>query len=508
MRYSSSKDDRRGSFLQQLKTRLLLSCCLLIFLLLIHASVSTYITTIQNNLDTQSLALRDDSSNLLTTMIDQETGLRGYLATNNTLFLAPFHSGRTSYVSTVNHLKSLLGSSNFSNTASSLPSLESSADDWYQRYALPQLTNSQYQHQSLTQKGQTALQGKQLFDRFRMQAARLQAASQLDVRQQQSWAVNINILSTIITLLLSLLIILVLWHAFTQLDSQTQAANLAQKNREQEQINLALRIQRDELRVLNTALEETNRARSQFLAIMTHELRTPLTAILGFSQIILRNMEHEQSRNRNNIERVIKNGQHLLNIIDDALDLIRLESGHMSVTTSHVSLPSLLTEVLSSTQSIIAEKHLSLTITLDPDLDEIESDPDKLRQILLNLISNAIKFTEKGEVHITATKQPGSENEGEQIIISIHDTGIGIAPEIQERIFEAFYQGDSTITRKYGGTGLGLSIVRQLTLLLGGTLVLDSSLGQGSTFTLFLPQHPPVAEPKASLPEPQFARRS
>jgi signal transduction histidine kinase len=173
----------------------------------------------------------------------------------------------------------------------------------------------------------------------------------------------------------------------------------------------------------------------------------------------------------------------------------------MSVRISSVSLPTVINDVTEETQALATTKMLHLQVDIAPDIPEISSDVDMLHQILLNLISNAIKFTEQGEVRISATNLPG-----ECIAICVQDSGIGIAPEIQERIFDAFYQGDNSITRRYGGTGLGLSIVRHLTNLLGGTLTLDSSLGQGSTFTLLLPQESNNSRMEPGFQSPQAGR--
>jgi two-component system, chemotaxis family, sensor kinase CheA len=274
---------------------------------------------------------------------------------------------------------------------------------------------------------------------------------------------------------------------------RVQAEELATKNREQEQMNAALRVQRNELRVLNSTLEEANEARTQFLSTMTHELRTPLTAILGFSQIILRDLEckqRDEQRSRDNIGRIIKNGNHLLDLINDTLDLLKIEVGRMTVNICTVRLSTLISDVIEEIRPLASEKKLPLQMHFAEDIDEIESDPGKLHQILLNLISNAIKFTSQGEVCIDVMHQLRPVGEEKCIAITVKDTGIGIEPEVQEHIFDAFYQGDSSITRKYGGTGLGLSIVHQLTFLLGGTLELVSSPGQGSAFTLYLPLVP------------------
>ncbi len=281
---------------------------------------------------------------------------------------------------------------------------------------------------------------------------------------------------------------------------QEQAEELEKRSREQESANAALRQQRDDLTVLNAALEDANKARSQFLSTMSHELRTPLTSILGFSQILLRNGDsvNFKQRQKNNIERILKNGQHLLSLINDVLDLAKIEAGRMDVNNSEVSLKELLPTIVEGTHSIATERGLVLWWSVEDNINRLETDPIKLRQILLNLISNALKFTEKGEVTVTARRVLQSSNseggdsdfqDSEQIAIVVRDTGIGIPQEMQEHIFEAFYQVDGSNTRKYGGTGLGLSIVRQLITLLGGRLELQSTVGQGSTFTLYLPIH-------------------
>ncbi|HEV2661618.1 MAG TPA: ATP-binding protein, partial [Ktedonobacteraceae bacterium] len=276
---------------------------------------------------------------------------------------------------------------------------------------------------------------------------------------------------------------------------QEQAHELAERSREQERTNQALVHQRDELTVLNQALEEANRARSQFLSTMSHELRTPLTSVICFSQMLLRTSPKSSlnERQRANVERILKNAEHLLMLINDVLDLAKIEAGRMDVNTSEVNLKQLLTTLIDETRSIALERKLNLSVSVEDDLTVIETDPTKLRQIVLNLVSNALKFTEKGQVTVTATRRrpalPYSKGKGEseQVEIAVKDTGIGIAPEQQERIFEAFYQADNSNSRSYGGTGLGLSIVRELTTLLGGKVEIASQPGVGTTFTVLLP---------------------
>ncbi|MFL5699449.1 MAG: ATP-binding protein [Ktedonobacteraceae bacterium] len=245
----------------------------------------------------------------------------------------------------------------------------------------------------------------------------------------------------------------------------------------------------EELIALNSALEEANRARSQFLSTMSHELRTPLASIIGFSQMLLEDAVQADwnQQQHNDLERILKNGQHLLGLINDVLDLTKIEAGRMVVKYSQIDVQELLTWVVEEIQSMALAQHLVLRAEVDEGIDFLESNPLKLRQILVNLVSNAIKFTEQGEVTVSATRVISPGQKADQIALAVKDSGIGIPSHIQEHIFEAFYQADGSYTRKFGGTGLGLSIVSQLTKLLGGTIAIKSAPGQGSTFTVMLP---------------------
>ncbi len=243
-----------------------------------------------------------------------------------------------------------------------------------------------------------------------------------------------------------------------------------------------------ELVDINVALEEANWARSQFISIMSHELRTPLTSIIGFSQILLDEAAtiNFTPRQKSNLERILKNGKHLLLLINDVLDLAKVEAGRMTVNNSLVVVKDIISSVVEETQSIALGQKLLLSYSVEENLS-LTTDPLKLRQILLNLIANAVKFTPQGEVTVTATRVTAADNATACIAIAVKDTGIGITPADQERIFEAFVQLESGYSRKFGGTGLGLSIVRELTALLGGTVAMTSSPGKGSTFTITLP---------------------
>ena len=274
------------------------------------------------------------------------------------------------------------------------------------------------------------------------------------------------------------------------------AEELARGSRELERMNSELQHQRDQLLLLNSALAEAQRGR-QFFSTMSHELRTPLASIIGFSQLLLEGAATgDLSRQQqNNLERILTNGQHLLNLINDVLDLEKIEAGRMEVTYNQVDVRELLNWVVEETQSLAIAHHLDLHAVVQDGVDSLETSPVKLRQIMLNLVSNALKFTEQGEVTVSAARVDAGH-----LALAVQDTGVGIPAEMQERIFEAFYQVEGGYTRKVGGTGLGLSIVRQMTMLLGGTITLRSAPGQGSTFTVILPIKAVQQALEAALP--------
>ncbi|HEY7216735.1 MAG TPA: ATP-binding protein [Thermoanaerobaculia bacterium] len=232
-------------------------------------------------------------------------------------------------------------------------------------------------------------------------------------------------------------------------------------------------------------LEQASAMKSQFLANVSHELRTPLNAIMGYTHLLLEGVSGEVSRaQRDKLARVDANARHLLAVINDLLDIARIESGKMPLQVDRVRLPELIDEVMSEVEPVIAGTQLEVSRALSPDLPEIETDRQKVKQIVLNLLSNALKFTPQGAVAIRLDY----DREADEIAVAVSDTGIGIAEENQKTIFEAFEQANSSYARRQGGTGLGLSICRRLAQLLDGRITLVSRLGEGSTFTLFLPR--------------------
>jgi signal transduction histidine kinase len=243
--------------------------------------------------------------------------------------------------------------------------------------------------------------------------------------------------------------------------------------------------QNEKLRRQALQLEQASAAKSQFLANMSHEFRTPLNAILGYTNMLLQGVNGEMTTHqRRNLQRIDSNGRHLLQVINEILDITRIEAGRMPLNESEFKIPELFQEVIAEMDPIIARTKLAVSTALAPELPELHSDRQKVKQIVLNLLSNALKFTHKGSVQVSAAYELATST----VTLSVKDTGIGIAPEHLEKIFEDFQQVDNSPTRPYGGTGLGLSICRRLAAMMGGRVTVQSTLEQGSTFTLHLPR--------------------
>jgi len=230
--------------------------------------------------------------------------------------------------------------------------------------------------------------------------------------------------------------------------------------------------------------ESANRAKSQFLANMSHELRTPLNSVIGFANILLKNKERTlEERQIGFMERILVNGRHLLGLINEVLDLAKIESGRLEAEVSEVDLEELVNETVLQLDGQVREKNIQLRSDVGMGLQAVETDRGKLKQVIINLVGNAIKFTEEGEVVIRVV---ASEDGVTPKAISVVDSGIGIPNDRLTAIFEAFQQADSSTSRRFGGTGLGLTISRSICLLLGFDLVVDSVEGEGSAFTILL----------------------
>jgi signal transduction histidine kinase/regulator of replication initiation timing len=238
----------------------------------------------------------------------------------------------------------------------------------------------------------------------------------------------------------------------------------------------------DEIQDKSRQLAEASQHKSQFLANMSHELRTPLNAILGYTELILDGIYGEAPEKAQAVlKRVESNGKHLLNLINDVLDLSKIEAGQLKLSLTDYSMKDLVYGVVSAVEPLATKKSLGFKVDLPTDLPAGRGDEKKLTQVLLNLAGNAIKFTDAGEVAIMATAIDGAFS------VAVHDTGPGIAPSDQSKLFQQFQQADNSITKSKGGTGLGLAISKRIIELHGGTIEVKSSLGHGSTFTFTLP---------------------
>ena len=243
-----------------------------------------------------------------------------------------------------------------------------------------------------------------------------------------------------------------------------------------------------ELVAAKAAAEEANLAKSTFIANMSHELRTPLSAIIGYSEMMLEELDDggDPLGLGGDMRKIEGNARHLLGLINDVLDLSKIESGKMEVYAETFEVEPMIRDMATTVGSLIDKKGNSFELDLGPGLAVMGSDLTKVRQILLNLLSNAAKFTERGTITLAVTRVPDPTS-GDRLAFRVTDSGIGMSPEQLTRLFQRFQQADSSTTRRFGGTGLGLSLVKAFADMLGGTVTVDSMPGRGSSFVVTLP---------------------
>ena len=266
---------------------------------------------------------------------------------------------------------------------------------------------------------------------------------------------------------------------------------------------------KEEAEIAKDAAEAANRAKSAFLANMSHELRTPLSAVIGYSEMMEEEVEDlgEASLLRD-LGKVKSNARHLLSLINDVLDLSKIEAGRMDTYAERIEVAALVGEVEATVEALVGQKGNRLAVEVEPDVGTMMTDVVKLRQCLLNLLSNAAKFTENGLLTLKVRRDRGSDPA--MLEFRVIDTGIGMTEEQLSRLFERFAQADETTTRRFGGTGLGLAITRAFSRLLGGDIMVESTAGRGTTFTLRLPAVMPEQPPEepAATPSPAAGRQT
>ena len=267
--------------------------------------------------------------------------------------------------------------------------------------------------------------------------------------------------------------------------------HLMDAQEEQKKLNADLDHRLDELARANMALYESDKAKGDFLSVVSHELRTPLHGIIGFSDVLLSASSPLSEKQARWVANIKTSGQQLMTMINDLLDLAKIEAGKMELRPEEFAVPDFCDGLLPAFRLPAEKKQIDLRTWYDPQLGPVRQDAGKVRQILTNLLSNAIKFTPDGG---RVTRKAAAD--GDWVVFTVADTGVGIPADEQERVFEKFRQAArSTLTREHEGTGLGLSIVRELCGLLGGEVSLQSDLGRGSTFTVRLPRNLTVPTP-------------
>jgi signal transduction histidine kinase len=280
-------------------------------------------------------------------------------------------------------------------------------------------------------------------------------------------------------------------------DMAQQNLQIEQQKTDVEQAREAAERERQSAEVAREAAESANRAKSAFLANMSHELRTPLNAIIGYSELL----EEEAADGGHedlvpDLRKICTSGKHLLRLINSVLDLSKIEAGKMTLFVETFEIDTLVEEVVSTARPLVEKNRNALVLESEPGLGKLKGDVTKLKQVLLNLLSNASKFTEAGTITLDARRT--ADRDGAWVRFRVTDTGIGMTPEQLGKLFQAFTQADGATTRKYGGTGLGLVLSRRFCQMMGGDISVQSEFGKGTTFTVRLPSEVENAEGDAT----------
>ena len=425
-------------------------------------------------------------------LVDAETGERGYIITGDSAYLQPFFMGRAAVDSHFAALRQL---------TSDNPGHQRQLDslDVLRRVRLRLLEegNAFRARGDLGSAGGVIRsgQGRRVMDHARGVVAAMETEERrlLALRNERRAATRRLALFIIAAGALGAFLL-----AF--LSNRGIRRDVIEQQRVQEQIEHQSKLLQDqavELELTNEQLQETstqaeeardaaevaNRAKSDFLAVMSHELRTPLNAIVGYAELLhdgvagpVNPMQQEQ------LQRVQLSASHLVQLVDEILSFSRVEAGRETVHAGPIELGAVTREAGALVEPVVLAKGLRFAVRTPGELVEFQSDAGKVRQVLVNLLSNAVKFTDQGEIALSSWPENG------RVVFEVHDTGIGIAPENLERVFEPFWQADQSATRKSGGAGLGLSVSQRLARALGGDVSVESDLREGSRFRFWVPR--------------------
>jgi signal transduction histidine kinase len=428
---------------------------------------------------------------VLAALADAETGQRGYIITGDSAYLEPYHGGRAMADAHLAALRGLVASDTQQlRRVDSLQALE--------QRKIGEMDETVAVRASSAADAAARVRsgvGKAIMDSTRRLAGRTslierhRLAERDEIRLEiRTLALGVIVIGTFAAFLLAFLAnrsirrdVIAQQHTQEQLEHQSKL--MQEQQVELEQAMEQLRETTTQAEEARDAAEVANRAKNDFLAVMSHELRTPLNAIVGYAELLHDGVAGPVNETqREQLDRVQLSARHLVELVDEILSFSRIEAGHDNIRPAPVELAEVTREAGALVEPVATAKGLRFKVDTPNECITFASDAAKVRQVLVNLLSNAIKFTDEGEITLASHAEDG------RVVFEVGDTGIGIAPEHQERVFETFWQVDQSATRRAGGAGLGLSVSRRLARALGGDLSVESALGKGSRFRFWVPR--------------------